>query len=428
MIGLGALASSCVSSPPPEAEPELKPAVIEGYRLPSPRQTEAGVALVAPEPPPAAEAATPLPPSASPTQIVAPAGSGADDAPRVDVTVLSRLPEAAKSAPRGAIDEPVPPPAAVRAAPPAPAPAPQRTAPAAPSPPAPRAASPAPAPPAAPAAPSPAPAVPATPAPAAIPSPPASTQRSVQAVEPLKPTRFVEATRNQRFEIRLLGSGWTYLGDEDGKDDLRFETRRFEGNEAVFTLRPERSDDYVLRFQRNDPVSGERETILAKVSVRDLVQASSQAPAAPQPAASAAAPPAAPAAAGSGQDMGAAPPPSPEAAGPAPAVPALAAPASALASIQEPEALLAFARSELDARRVRSALDALDRYVELFKRGTDELFYLYGLAYEQDTPFKDIKKAHENYKRVRDEYPRSLRWRAAAERVAYLERHFYGLR
>jgi outer membrane protein assembly factor BamD (BamD/ComL family) len=77
---------------------------------------------------------------------------------------------------------------------------------------------------------------------------------------------------------------------------------------------------------------------------------------------------------------------------------------------------------------VRSALDALDRYVELFRRGTDELFYLYGLAYEQDTPFRDIKKAHENYQRVRDEYPRSPRWRAAAERVAYLERHFYGLR
>lgn len=328
------------------------------------------------------------------------------------------------------MDEPLPPPAAARAAPPAPVPAPvpapQRTAPATP---APRAASPATAAPstgpAAPVPATPAPAIQTTPSPAAIPSPPPSTQRSVQPAEPPAPDRLVEATRNQRFEIRLLGSGWTYLGDEDGKDGLRFETRRFEGNEAVFTLRPERSDDYLLRFQRNDPVSGERETILAKVSVRDAGQAPSQAPAAMQPTA----PSTNPAAAiGSGQDTGAAAAPPPEAAGAAPVSPAVPAPASALASIQEPDALLAFARSELDARRVRSALDALDRYVELFRRGTDELFFLYGLAYEQDTPFRDVKKAHESYKRVRDEYPRSPRWRAAAERVAYLERHFYGLR
>ncbi len=343
------------------------------------------------------------------------------------------------------MDEPTPPPAAAPAAapagPPAPAPAPQRTtpAPATPATPAPRTASQAPAAPSPPAAAAPAPTTQATPAPAPIPSPPPSTQRIASPVEPPKPDRQIEATRNQRFEIRLLGSGWTYLGDEDGKDGLRFETRRFEGNEAVFTLRPERSDDYLLRFQRNDPVSGERETILAQVSVRDVGQAPSQAQAATQPTV--------PATSAAGQDAGhdatqdaghdatqdagAALTPSPEAEASvpvSPVAPAQASSASALASIREPEALLAFARSELDARRVRSALDALDRYVELFRRGSDELFYLYGLAYEQDTPFRDIKEAHENYKRVRDEYPRSPRWRAAAERVVYLERHFYGLR
>lgn len=259
----------------------------------------------------------------------------------------------------------------------------------------------------------------------------------MQAVPPPRSERLVEATRNQRFEIRLLGSGWTYLGDEDGKDGLRFETRRFEGNEAVFTLRPERNDDYLLRFQRNDPVSGERETVLAKVSVREAGQAAGQAQAATQPAATrpaatqpASAPPGKAPQPTDPQDAGSAPASSPGllAAASASDTPAVPTPASPLASMQDPEALLAFARSELDARRVRSALDALDRYVELFKRGTDELFYLYGLAYEQDTPFRDVKTAHEYYKRVRDEYPRSPRWRAAAERVAYLERHFYGLR
>lgn len=432
LLCIAALVSSCVSSPAPEAAPDEKPAVIEGFRLSAPGPETVELALTAPEPPPRPEGASP-----ASTQAASPSESGDETPPLVDVTVLSRLQEAPGSGLRGSMDEPTPPPAAAPAAapagPPAPAPAPQRTtpAPAPPATPAPRTASPAPAAPSPPAAAAPAPTTQATPAPAPIPSPPPSTQRIASPVEPPKPDRQIEATRNQRFEIRLLGSGWTYLGDEDGKDGLRFETRRFEGNEAVFTLRPERSDDYLLRFQRNDPVSGERETILAKVSVRDVGQAPSQAQAATQPTVPATSAAGQDAGHDATQDAGAALTPSPEAEASvpvSPVAPAQASSASALASIREPEALLAFARSELDARRVRSALDALDRYVELFRRGSDELFYLYGLAYEQDTPFRDIKKAHENYKRVRDEYPRSPRWRAAAERVVYLERHFYGLR
>ena len=87
-----------------------------------------------------------------------------------------------------------------------------------------------------------------------------------------------------------------------------------------------------------------------------------------------------------------------------------------------------YASEELGAKRIRQALDALDRYVEFYRSGSDELYYLYGLAYEQDTPYRDIKQSYAYYKRVRDEYPRSLRWKAAAERVAFMERHYYGLR
>ncbi len=94
----------------------------------------------------------------------------------------------------------------------------------------------------------------------------------------------------------------------------------------------------------------------------------------------------------------------------------------------DPVALIKLARDELGAKRVQNSLEALDRYLSLYPYGTDELFYLYGLAYEQDTPFRNIKKAYENYRRVRDEYPRSARWQEAADRVSYLERHYFGLR
>jgi outer membrane protein assembly factor BamD (BamD/ComL family) len=97
-------------------------------------------------------------------------------------------------------------------------------------------------------------------------------------------------------------------------------------------------------------------------------------------------------------------------------------------AISDPAALIKLARDELSAKRVNSAMEALDRYRSLYPNVSDEVFYLYALAFEQDTPFRDIKKAYENYRRVRDEFPRSQFWRQAADRVTYLERHYPGLR
>jgi hypothetical protein len=278
----------------------------------------------------------------------------------------------------------------------------------------------------------------------------------------------VDAVRGERFELRFNGSGWTYLGDEESKDGMRYETRRFEGNEAIFSLRPEKSDEFLLRFQRQDPVSGDSQASLVRVEVREPgtksadLAGTAPAQASAQPAAVTGGAPAAlagtggaptasapaPALAGTTAAAASAPAssagavgalegsatagglsPTPTDSGAQAGSPLSAPPANeALLAISEPAALLSYARAELDAKRVRAALDALDRYIELFKRGSDELFYLYGLAYEQDTPFRDIKLSYASYKRVRDEYPRSARWKASAERVAYMERHYYGLK
>ncbi len=289
--------------------------------------------------------------------------------------------------------------------------------------------------------------------------------------------RRIDQTRavgkGERFELRFPGSGWIYLGDEDGKEGVRYETRRFEGSEAIFALRPETGGEYVLRFQRQDPLDGSTDSRLVKVTVSTDTAATvpigvkpvaSTAPTAaattPVPAAATTAvPPAAattpastaaattpvPAVATTAVPTAAATTPASTAAAttPVPAVaatttvpaaaPATPSPATApatldLGAISDPARLLALARSELEAKRTQSALAVLDRYRELFPYGNDELFFLYGLAYEQDTPFRNVKKAHEAYKRVRDEYPRSLRWSEAADRIAFLERHYFGLR
>lgn len=261
--------------------------------------------------------------------------------------------------------------------------------------------------------------------PTVLPATPASSARVESASRPVAETKL-ETARGERFELRFPGSGWIYLGDELGREGLRYETRRFEDNAAIFAMNPEQTGEYLLRFQRQNPVDRSTEVSLVRVTVAD------------KPAPTAAAQPA-PAAAASAPDSYATPGPAPT----APALPSVApaaqpstqvatqpapAPAIDVSSMTDPAELMKRARDELDAKRTQSALDALDRYLALYPYGSDEVYFLYGLAYEQDTPFRNIRKSYDAYRRVRDEYPRSARWKDAADRIAYLERHYLGLR
>ena len=345
-----------------------------------------------------------------------------------------------------------------------------------------------------------------------LPVPPSSSARSVDAAPRAIPETRVEVPRGQRFELRLRGSGWTFLGDEDGKDGVRYETRRFEDNHAVFVMNPSLTGEYLLRFQRQDPLELRTEASLVRLLVNPspangfqgagpsplstFVVASAGSPAsvaAPSNIPGMASPSAFPAtetAAAVGAALGgssvsnsllpagtatlpdalsaaASQAATPAAATSSSVVPAATQPAAtqpvstpstqpatqpagqaagqsvsqvatqpvgqassppAASTLTDPVALIKLARDELSAKRVNAAMEALDRYKSLYPYVGDEVFYLYALAYEQDTPLRDIKKAYENYRRVRDEFPRSQFWRQSADKTAYLERHYPGLR
>jgi len=277
---------------------------------------------------------------------------------------------------------------------------------------------------------------------------PAASPSSVAAVESASkaaPALHEEknAARGESLELRFPGSGWIYLGDEDGKDGMRYQSRRFENNEAVFAIKPEANGEFVLRFQRQNPLSGGSEARLIKINVTSASPA-----AAPTAATSAESSRTDQAKAGQALEAGAAkadaakavPPESLSLAGVTnesaiqPAADkeqsaAVTARGTALDAIRTtPDELLAYAKAELDAKRMQSAIAALDKYLSLYPFGSDEAFYLYGIAWEQDSPFRDIKKSHAAYKKVRDEYPRSQYWQKANERAAFLEKFYFGLR
>lgn len=384
--------------------------------------------------------------------------------PAIDITVLSaspvitfapvRLPEPTAPAPTAAVKPSAPAPAAVSPpATPVAKPSPAGTASAAASPSAPT---------------KPATTTPATQSPAVqppavakaesglatvLPASPASSARVEPASRPVAETKL-ETSRGERFELRFPGSGWIYLGDELGREGLRYETRRFEDNAAIFAMDPEQVGEYLLRFQRQNPVDRSTEVSLVRVTVAEK-PASSKAPQASPPAGATAgssptsatpSPAVQSSAAGtttSATPTSGAPAQTPSASPASPATPMATAATQAanqsaaqpnpsagidIQSITDPLELIKRARDELDVKRTQTALDALDRYLSLYPYGSDELYFLYGLAYEQDTPFRNIKKSYDSYRRVRDEYPRSARWKDAAERMAYLEKHYFGLR
>lgn len=245
----------------------------------------------------------------------------------------------------------------------------------------------------------------------ALPPAPASTAQTVPK-EAAVPTRSEETPQGGRLELPFKGSGWVFLGETSGREGLKYDSRRFDGSAAIFLFTAERPGDYVLRFQRQDPLSGDPESLLVKVRVQDPATAAKD---------------------GSAVAAAAETLPTSEASGAGPAATSASAPATTDAPASRvlpssPEELLRLAREELAASRIASVLEVLDRYISLFPFGSDEAFYLYGKAYEENTPYRDIKKAYANYKQIRDEWPRSRFWKQAAERVTYIERHYFDIR
>lgn len=416
-------------------------------------------------------ATTPASTTASPPSAVQASGPAPASATSVpEVSFPRRVPFLA-SVVIPSLSEPQPSPkvAAVSPSPPTPAPAP----------PAPPAVSPEP--PSAPAQsaakPNPSPAAPkaATPAPAPKPkaatAPPAKVEPVVKPTLPLAPpsseevvspaadsspaiSRKVSALVGEHIEIPFDGSGWTYLGEKDGKDGVAYETRRFEGSGVIFVMAAGKIGDYVLRFQRQDALRGLMATELIGVNVRSkpTVTVPPQSPAASTGPAASTTPTAAagPAAAAGGQSApgagaagGAAVSPaqpsgtsaSPGAATPGSASSPDAASAAASSTMpaplpdpNSPEGMLLAAKNELGAGRIQSAIDQLDRLLARYPAGSDDVFYTYALALEQNGPLKDIRRAYSYYKKVCDEYPDSQLWDKANERVSYIERHYFEIR
>jgi hypothetical protein len=101
----------------------------------------------------------------------------------------------------------------------------------------------------------------------------------------------------------------------------------------------------------------------------------------------------------------------------------------ALRSLPIASELVAAARLLLGAGRHAAARALLQEYRTRYPGGKrmDEVLFLLGRLYEQDTPLRDLEASRAFYQRVYDEYPESLFSDEAYQRLRYLDRHFFHL-
>ena len=89
--------------------------------------------------------------------------------------------------------------------------------------------------------------------------------------------------------------------------------------------------------------------------------------------------------------------------------------------------LLAIARFQTEQRRFSVAIQALQQYVRRYPVGRelDEVYYRLAQIYEVDSPYRDIESARHYYALLWELFPESLYADPAADRIHYLDRHFF---
>jgi tetratricopeptide (TPR) repeat protein len=98
-----------------------------------------------------------------------------------------------------------------------------------------------------------------------------------------------------------------------------------------------------------------------------------------------------------------------------------------LDSVQIGTELLGVARFQTEDRRFSVAIQALEQYIRRYPEGRklDEVYFRLARIYEVDSPYRDIESARHYYSLLYESFPESLYVEPAAERLDYLNRHFF---
>ncbi len=302
--------------------------------------------------------------------------------------------------------------------------------------------------------------------------------------KPIKPSREVDLKKGEYLDIEYPGTGWMYLGDNEGMQTLQYSLRKLQNDVTTFILRASKEGKVVLHFYKNDVLTGKAIDDYLSVSIQGVSKTASHIKA---PSYADIVPPRpsftqseAVALAKSAKKEAEAPrgsitlptvstPAATEKTTPEKAVhtnienadatatvistTTAKSNASQKAAVQTTESsvqnlqtsadkdktneetenlseeeILSLAQKAFDTKDYKKCLSYLAAFFEKSVSRTDEGLYLEGQALEAPSAARNIKRALAVYQQLVEGFPQSEQWESAKQRITYIERIYFQIR
>lgn len=271
-------------------------------------------------------------------------------------------------------------------------------------------------------------------------------------------SRSVRALTGQIVEVPFRGTGWVYLGEQDSKRGITYQSRRLDNDGQTFIFQADSPGSYHLKFSKQDFVNNmfindtvevitgdEDDGSAGKFPTADT-QRVSAGPRWPLPGDLAV----------SGAETAAAKAVSQDFTGQTSFRQTRLADISNTGSQQTTDAqipvenasfsggavstpnegenpvqkidYLTQARSDFSAGKFPDLVNSLDQYRNENISITDEMWWFYGQAFESNSPVRDIKAAVDSYQHITRDFPLSKYYDDAKGRIAYLNKFYFNIR
>lgn len=277
---------------------------------------------------------------------------------------------------------------------------------------------------------------------------------------PVIPSRSVSMKNSQYLDIVYPGKGWIYLGEEDGKNLMRYFGRKIGDKNTSFSLRSREEGKTILHFYKNDQLTGAFIDDYLEVEIKGKNFSAERILA---PDYSSIVPPAqknvnqekisSPEILSQKNELSETSQKIPEEKlvdkkdseneNPAAQNSAEISSSNEVASSQEissisieknnssdssADELLKAAQENFNSKKYKDSLACLESFFEKADSRIDEGIFLQAQIFESNSSERNIKNALDNYETIVRRYPQSPVWKKASERVTYLKKFYFNIR
>lgn len=271
---------------------------------------------------------------------------------------------------------------------------------------------------------------------------------------PVIPSRSVSMKNSQYLDIVYPGKGWIYLGEEDGKNLMRYFGRKIGDKNTSFSLRSREEGKTILHFYKNDQLIGAFIDDYLEVEIKGKNFSTERILA---PDYSSIVPPAQknvnqekissqknelsetspkiseekPVDKKDSENENLATQNSAEISSSNEVLPSQEISSTSIEknnSSDSVDELLKAAQENFNSKKYKDSLACLESFFEKADSRIDEGLFLQAQIFESNSSERNIKNALDNYETIVRRYPQSPVWKKASERVTYLKKFYFNIR